>query len=75
MLSSEYCKIFQDTYFEEHLPTAASECETFLTNYHTYVTILSFYRKTWVFFILSIHFFSKIAYYLNRLSRALLQFA
>ena len=23
MLSSEYCKIFKNTYFEEHLPTAA----------------------------------------------------
>ena len=25
MLSCEYCKIFKDTYFEEHLRTAASE--------------------------------------------------
>ena len=25
MLSSEYCEIFQNTYFEEHLPTAASD--------------------------------------------------
>ena len=26
VFSSEYCKIFKNTYFEEHLRTAASEC-------------------------------------------------
>ena len=25
MLSGEYCEIFKNTYFEKHLPTAASE--------------------------------------------------
>ena len=26
VFSCEYCKIFKNTYFEEHLRTAASEC-------------------------------------------------
>ena len=26
VFSGEYCKIFKNTYFEEHLRTAASEC-------------------------------------------------
>ena len=36
MLSSKYCEIFENTYYEEHLRTAASVRGLFLTLYFIY---------------------------------------
>ena len=67
ILSCEYCETFKNTYFEEHLPTAASGCKTFKNYLVRGLSIIK--REFYNYSIMAL--FSRAAYYLKRLSRAL----